>query len=137
MKITSNFYVKFVRYSPKTSLGGQSAVKRSSRLRDPEVAAKHKAFLQKVVTATNGSMDTYLSQENMETEDSGSAQGLKRKLSTTSKGPDGNLDEASNNKRRKSSRTSNSGGSGVSVTRLVDIVLVIIWSIFPCHSDFT
>ena len=106
-------------------------MKRSSRLRDPEVAAKHKAFLQKVVTATNGSMDTYLSQENMEVEDSGSVQGLKRKLSTTSKGSDGNLDEASNNKRRKSSRTSNSGGSGVSVTRLVDIVLVIIWSIFP------
>ena len=76
-------------------------------------------------------MDTYLSQENMEVEDSGSVQGLKRKLSTTSKGPDGNQDEASNNKRRKSSRTSNSGGSGVSVTRLVDIVLVIIWSIFP------
>ena len=86
-------------------------VKRSSRLRDPEFAAKQKAFLQKVVTATNGSMDNYLTQEQnqaMETEDTSSS-GLKRKLSTTSKNSELNTDDASNNKRRKSSRTSTSG----------------------------
>ena len=37
-----------------------SGKRTSSRLRDPEVAAKHKAFLAKVNVATNGSMDSYL-----------------------------------------------------------------------------
>ena len=37
-----------------------SGKRTSSRLRDPEVAAKHKAFLHKVNVATNGSMDSYL-----------------------------------------------------------------------------
>ncbi len=37
--------------------------KRSSRLRDPEFAAKHKAFLQKVSTAEHGTMESFLQQE--------------------------------------------------------------------------
>ena len=50
---------------PQTdSASSASAPKRTSaRLKDPEVAAKHKAFLQKVSVATNGSMESFLEQE--------------------------------------------------------------------------
>merc|ERR1711971_726479 len=49
-----------------TSPNTASVSKRSSRSRDPEFAAKQKAFLAKVVTATNGSMDNFLAEQNME-----------------------------------------------------------------------
>ena len=57
-------------------------------------------------------MDNYLTQEQynqaMETDDTTSA-GLKRKLSSTSKNSEAISDDATSNKRRKSSRTSTSG----------------------------
>lgn len=105
----------------------------SSRLRDPEVAAKHKAFLHKVNVATNGSMDTYLKASVKAGEGEGSGEpaaavtappaedeamegaaappqqaptaGLKRKLIIT--GLPGSQGGA--NKRRRSNRNSSSG----------------------------
>ena len=101
-------------------------------MRDPEVAAKHKAFLHKVNVATTGSMDTYLkasvkaglegegSEPATVTEDEAmeagagpplqqqaqaTAAGLKRKLIIT--GLPGSQGGA--NKRRRSNRNSSSG----------------------------
>ena len=99
-------------------------------MRDPETAAKHKAFLHKVNVATNGSMDTYLKasvkggnegssetavltpedeamEGNMTTAAPATA-GLKRKLIITGlPGAAGQQDGA--NKRRRSNRNSSSG----------------------------
>lgn len=48
-----------------SSSGTAATPKRSStRLKDPDLVAKHKAFMQKVSAATNGSMDSYLKQES-------------------------------------------------------------------------
>ena len=82
--------------------------------------------MKKVVTATNGSMDTYLEQNIMEAaiattqNNEGNAGsgltsgvGLKRKLSSVKGGENNSVnqsgDEATENKRRKSSRNSTAG----------------------------
>ena len=46
----------------KGTAGGRGS-RQSSRLNNPELAAKHKAFMAKVTAATKGSMDTYLTNE--------------------------------------------------------------------------
>jgi hypothetical protein len=76
---------------------------RSSRLSNPEFAAKHKAFMAKVTAATKGSMDTYLTAETV-TADSASVTavaggGGKRRIST----------RAEDQKRRRSTRMNSSG----------------------------
>ena len=80
-----------------------AASKRSSRSRDPEFAAKQKAFMQKVVTATMDASNQESSAANTEVE----ANGLKRKLNLkTSNEPS---DDSPAKKLRKSSRNSTSG----------------------------
>ena len=102
----------------------------SSRLRDPETAAKHKAFLHKVNVATNGSMDTYLkasvkggnegssetgvlspedeAMEGNTTTAAPATAGLKRKLIITGL-PGSAGQQGGANKRRRSNRNSSSG----------------------------
>ena len=64
----------FFRLTTTDSASTALAPKRTSaRLKDPEVAAKHKAFLQKVSVATNGSMESFLEQEATKVEMSGSS----------------------------------------------------------------
>ena len=48
--------------SPRSDISDGRA-SRSSRLSNPEFAAKHKAFMAKVTAASKGSMDSYLSTE--------------------------------------------------------------------------
>lgn len=81
-----------------TSSKSGSVKRTSSRLQDPERAAKHKAFLQKVTVATNGSMESFLEQEATKTE---SVPPLKRKISPTG--------AQSDSKRRRSSRNNSAG----------------------------
>jgi len=113
---------------------GSSVGKRtSSRLRDPETAAKHKAFLHKVNVATNGSMDTYLkasvkggnewssetgvlspedeAMEGNTTTAAPATAGLKRKLIITGL-PGSAGQQGGANKRRRSNRNSSSGTDG-------------------------
>jgi len=71
---------------------------RSSRLNNPEFAAKHKAFMAKVTAATKGPMDSYLSAELVASTQTG-----KRKLSPRTG------DEQQHVKRRRSTRTNSSG----------------------------
>ncbi len=86
--------------SPRSDASGS----RSSRLNNPEFAAKHKAFMAKVTAATKGSMDTYLTTSETtagEAAVAGSAPGggNKRRLSSRT-------DDV---KRRRSMRTNSSG----------------------------
>jgi hypothetical protein len=86
--------------SPRSDASGS----RSSRLNNPEFAAKHKAFMAKVTAATKGSMDTYLTTSETtagEAAAAGSAPGggNKRRLSSRT-------DDV---KRRRSMRTNSSG----------------------------
>ncbi len=87
--------------SPRSDASGS----RSSRLNNPEFAAKHKAFMAKVTAATKGSMDTYLTTSEttaVEAAVAGSSApggGNKRRLSSRT-------DDV---KRRRSMRTNSSG----------------------------
>ncbi|XP_059087825.1 MYND-type zinc finger-containing chromatin reader ZMYND8-like isoform X1 [Tigriopus californicus] len=84
--------------SESTSSKSGSGKRTSSRLQDPERAAKHKAFLQKVTVATNGSMESFLEQEATKIE---AIPPLKRKISPTG--------AHSDSKRRRSSRNNSAG----------------------------
>ena len=64
--------------SPRSDVSDGRA-SRSSRLSNPEFAAKHKAFMAKVTAASKGSMDSYLSTELVSEE--GLTPGGKRKAS--------------------------------------------------------
>ena len=55
--------ISFFRLLQTESASTAAPKRASARLKDPEVAAKHKAFLQKVSVATNGSMESFLEQE--------------------------------------------------------------------------
>jgi hypothetical protein len=88
--------------SPRSDASGS----RSSRLNNPEFAAKHKAFMAKVTAATKGSMDTYLTTSETAVKGEGAAVagsapggGNKRRLSSRT-------DDV---KRRRSMRTNSSG----------------------------
>lgn len=83
--------------SPRSDISDGRA-SRSSRLNNPEFAAKHKAFMAKVTAASKGSMDSYLSTE-MATEET-STTGVKRRAS-----PRGEETV----KRRRSTKTNSSG----------------------------
>ena len=93
--------------SPRSDVS-EGRASRSSRLSNPEFAAKHKAFMAKVTAATKGSMDTYLTAaESSSTtasisvlaESSATATGGKRRLSP----------RAEDQKRRRSTRTNSAG----------------------------
>jgi len=85
--------------SPRSDISDGRA-SRSSRLSNPEFAAKHKAFMAKVTAASKGSMDSYLSTE-MATEGTATTPtGLKRRAS-----PRGEETV----KRRRSTKTNSSG----------------------------
>jgi len=83
--------------SPRSDISDGRA-SRSSRLNNPEFAAKHKAFMAKVTAASKGSMDSYLSTE-MATEEAATT-GVKRRAS-----PRGEETV----KRRRSTKTNSSG----------------------------
>ena len=68
--------------TPSGSESPRSDVSRSSRLSNPEFAAKHKAFMAKVTAASKGSMDSYLNTELSEENASG-----KRKSTTKTEEP--------------------------------------------------
>ena len=85
--------------SPQSDISDGRA-SRSSRLNNPEFAAKHKAFMAKVTAASKGSMDSYLSTEMATEESAAATTGGKRRAS-----PRG--EEAV--KRRRSTKTNSSG----------------------------
>ena len=85
--------------SPRSDVSDGRA-SRSSRLSNPEFAAKHKAFMAKVTAATKGSMDTYLTAESAAAVEVAScAASGKRRLSP----------RAEDQKRRRSTRTNSAG----------------------------
>lgn len=88
--------------SPRSDVSDGRA-SRSSRLSNPEFAAKHKAFMAKVTAATKGSMDTYLTAESVAEAAAASVSsgggGGKRRLSP----------RADDQKRRRSTRTNSAG----------------------------
>lgn len=84
--------------SPQSDISDGRA-SRSSRLSNPEFAAKHKAFMAKVTAASKGSMDSYLNTE-MATEAAAATTGVKRRAS-----PRGEESV----KRRRSTKTNSSG----------------------------
>ena len=101
--------------SPSSAGGNNNnnSKRSSGRLRDPEFAAKHKAFLQKVTVAENGSMESYLRQESTNKEDGmepgkaeTAAPGQKRPAAASPPGQEAPA------KKRKNSRTSSSGQVG-------------------------
>jgi hypothetical protein len=116
--------------SPRSDASGS----RSSRLNNPEFAAKHKAFMAKVTAATKGSMDTYLTTSETTAgeaaalaESSAPGGGNKRRLSSRT-------DDV---KRRRSMRT-NSSGLDVQSDGYCWIChkVPVLYQFRPCRGDY-
>ena len=84
--------------SPRSDVS-EGRASRSSRLSNPEFAAKHKAFMAKVTAASKGSMDSYLTTEMLT--DESLTPGGKRKAGLKSG------DDPSGKRRRNTKQNSN------------------------------
>ena len=94
--------------SNSSTTSSQAPKRTSSRLRDPELAAKHKAFLQSVTVATNGTMESFLEQEANKKMESASPS-LKRKASSADLTAGAGAQAGNDSKRRRSARNNSSG----------------------------